>query len=108
MIRLHRLTTPDLEVYKVTARRIPRGFVQKVREVVCHKSGDGRYELAVDYRYEDRWIASSLQGRRIDRTFETRDEAVHALLTYQEFTRPFRRPREPGPKYIRSYVQEKV
>jgi hypothetical protein len=92
MIRLHKMESPQgTPIYRVSARRIPRGYVEMTRAVVEHRGGDGRYEAWVNYTTMDAWTPRGLEGSWYSRlVFGTLHEAVEALLSHECFTEPFR------------------
>jgi hypothetical protein len=93
VIRLHKMESPTGDViYRVSARRIPRGYVEITRAVVGSRGGNGRDEAWVNYTTMDAWTPRGLDGTWYSRlTFGSRHEAVLALLSHQCFTELFRR-----------------
>jgi hypothetical protein len=76
--------------YRVSSRRKPRGYVKSFFTTVAVRGGDGRYEASVDYRREQRWEPIGLYGQGVQSycmptDFPTKEAAVKALLSYQEF-----------------------
>ena len=76
--------------YRVSSHRKPRGYIIPSWETVSYRGGDGRYEATLDYRRELRWEPIGLQDQTARGLwslshFPTKQAAINALLSYQDF-----------------------